>query len=131
MAGGARLRLLLDEMYPPGLADALRARGHDADAVASRSELLGRTDAALLAAATGERRALVTENVGDFVDLARILGERRQRHAGIILVNARRFPRSADRRGPLIVAIDVLGRAWPNGLADQVVWLQPTGEAPQ
>lgn len=125
MAGGARLRLLLDEMYPPRFGQAVRDRGHDADSVKSRADLLGRTDAVILAVAAQERRALVTENVRDFARLASILSERGQPHAGIILVNPRRFPRTPDGIAGFVVALDRLAAEWPDGLHMLVVWLQP------
>lgn len=125
MAGGARLRLLLDEMYPPRFADVLRDHGHDAESVKTRTDLLGRTDAVILALAAPERRALVTENARDFARLAASLAEAGQRHGGIILVNARRFARTADGSAGFAAAFDRLAVAWPDGVDSLVVWLQP------
>jgi hypothetical protein len=58
--------LLLDQHYSPEIADQLRRRGHDVIAVSERPELRGLADEAHLATAPGQRRAIVTENVGDF-----------------------------------------------------------------
>lgn len=111
-------------MYPPRLAEALRRRGHDAVAVKSRPDLLGRADATLLALATREGRSLVTENSRDFAQLVAALSERGQSHAGVILVHPARFPRSAEHTTPFLDAIDGLAGAWPGGLGSVMVWLQ-------
>lgn len=51
-------RLLLDEMYPPLLADTLRDKGHDVLAVAASTELTGADDATVLDAAAADTRCL-------------------------------------------------------------------------
>ncbi len=38
------MKLLLDEMWSPAIAAALRERGHDVVAVAERSDLRGKPD---------------------------------------------------------------------------------------
>jgi predicted nuclease of predicted toxin-antitoxin system len=60
------VRLLLDEMYPPVLADILCQYSHDVVAVAARADLVGLDDAVILETATGDERCLVTENIRDF-----------------------------------------------------------------
>lgn len=82
-------RLLLDEMYPPALAEMLAQAGYDATAVAALSELAGSPDTVVLEAAAEAGRCLVTENVRDFAVLIRYA-----RHGGVVFVNARRWPRS-------------------------------------
>lgn len=82
-------RLLLDEIYPPALADALRDKGHDVIAVAASVELAGSDDVTVLDAALADGRCLVTENVRDFAVLVRYT-----RHAGVLLVQSRRWPRT-------------------------------------
>lgn len=112
-------------MYPPRFGQALRDKGHDADSVKTRVDLLGRTDVVILAMAAQEQRALVTENARDFAALAAILSERGQSHAGIIFVNPRRFPRTPDGSPGFVAALDRLAVEWPDGLGTLVVWLQP------
>jgi len=104
-------RLMLDEIYPPALADMLRDQGHDVVAVAGSPELAGSPDEAVLEAAISQARCLVTENVRDFVVLARHV-----RHGGILLVNAERWPRTpaaikrlADALGQVIATARVPG----------------------
>lgn len=85
------MRLLLDEHFSPEIARQLRARGHDVDAARERPELHGLTDADLLEVARVERRALLTENVADFMELHRralVAGT----HAGLVFTSGRRFP---------------------------------------
>jgi hypothetical protein len=94
-------RLLLDEMYPPALAGALRNRGHDVTAVAGDPELTGADDRTILTAATRDARCLVTENVRDFAVLARHTA-----HAGLLFVSAARWPRHRSGMPALIAALD-------------------------
>ncbi|HEV2250653.1 MAG TPA: DUF5615 family PIN-like protein [Candidatus Limnocylindria bacterium] len=127
MARGPRLRLLLDEMYPPRFAQALADHGQDALSVSSRADLVGRADAVILAVATQEGRSVVTENARDFATLAAIRSERGQPHAGIILVNPRRFRRTLDGVGGFVAAVDRLAATWPDGIESLIVWLQEPG----
>lgn len=88
------MKLLLDEMYPARLADALRERGADAEAVDGRGPLRGLADEELLAVAAREGRALVSENVADFMRLYGEWGTARRRHAGIVIALSSRFSRT-------------------------------------
>ncbi|HEX2301065.1 MAG TPA: DUF5615 family PIN-like protein [Pseudonocardiaceae bacterium] len=94
-------RLLLDEMYPPALADLLCQCGHDVVAVAARADLMGLDDVAVLDAATVEERCLVTENVCDFAVLARQAG-----HGGVLFVHGQRWPRTRTGIHRLATALD-------------------------
>ena len=89
------MKLLLDEMYAPSVAALLRDWGHDAIAVKERPDLIRLPDEDLVRAATAEGRAVVTENVQDFAALDRRIHAAAQRHSGLVLALARRFPRSA------------------------------------
>jgi Domain of unknown function (DUF5615) len=82
------VRLLLDEMYPWRLAEQLRASGHDVVAVVEVPDLVGSDDAEIVRHARAHRRVVVTENIVDYAPLD--AGE----HAGLLLVNARRWPRT-------------------------------------
>jgi predicted nuclease of predicted toxin-antitoxin system len=105
--------LMLDEMYPPSLAEMLRGQGHDVLAVAGSPDLAGSPDEAVLDAAVRDARCLVTENVRDFAILARHTS-----HCGILFINAERWPRTpaaikrlADALGEVIVRAQVPGPA--------------------
>jgi hypothetical protein len=96
--------ILLDEMYPPALAQRLRAAGHDVLAALDvEVGLASRSDEDVLAWAARNNRCVT--------------------HAGIVLVSARRFPRTANGRLRLSNALDSLiaakGLPPPGG----VIWL--------
>ena len=88
------MKLLLDEMYPARLARALRERGEDAEGVDERAPLRGLADEELLAVAAGEERALISENVADFMRLYGEWGAAGRRHAGIVIALSSRFSRT-------------------------------------
>jgi hypothetical protein len=58
--------LLLDEHFSPEIARHLRERGHDVIAVKERADLLARPDRAHFASMRDQRRAIVTQDLGDF-----------------------------------------------------------------
>jgi hypothetical protein len=91
------VRLLLDEMYSPVVAERLRARGHDVVSVHDPDyrRLEGAPDEEIFAAALGESRALVTENVPDFRRLEASALARGEAHAALIFTSNRQFPRGA------------------------------------
>ncbi|MCY4423677.1 MAG: DUF5615 family PIN-like protein [Acidimicrobiaceae bacterium] len=96
------MKLLLDEMHGPAVAALLRDWGHDAVAVKERPYLIGLPDQDLLQVATAEGRAVVTENVQGFAVLHRDILAAGQRHSGLILAHARRFPRSAPNHARVL-----------------------------
>jgi Domain of unknown function (DUF5615) len=59
------VRVLLDEMLSPDIAEQLRAHGHDVQAIAA-SEHAELDDPEVLDLARSQQRALVTNNVRDF-----------------------------------------------------------------
>lgn len=112
------MRLLLDEMYPRRLAEALRTDGHDVAAVLEVAALASGSDADAGAWAQEAGRVVVTENVVDFAPLDL------HRHAGVLLVNARRWPRTKAGIEHLRVAL----ARWLDAHGDEappVSWLQP------
>ena len=103
------MKLLLDEMYPPAIAEQLRERGRDTEAVTARAELRALADADIFALAQQERRAVVTENVADFSMIADVYDQRGQAHHGLVLVPASRYPRGNPRTiGNMVKALDEL-----------------------
>jgi predicted nuclease of predicted toxin-antitoxin system len=103
------LRLLLDEMYPAAVAEQLRARGHDVVAVTARAELRSLPDDAAFATAQQERRAVVTENIGDFSSIADAADTRGQANHGLVLVDPAKYPRGNRRTiGRMVTQLDRL-----------------------
>ncbi len=96
-------------MYPAVVGEQLRRRGQDANAVTERLELRSLADSALFALAQQERRAIVTENVVDFVPLADAADQRGQPHHGLILIDPAKFPRGRRRTiGRLVTELEAV-----------------------
>ncbi|MGH9101577.1 MAG: DUF5615 family PIN-like protein [Acidimicrobiales bacterium] len=113
------MKLLLDEMYPAALAEALRADGVDARTAAELG-LAGRSDPDLLAAAAGENCVLLTENVADF---ARLAGEHLTaggHHPGVLIALSSRFSR---RPGGINVVAGAVRAVVDQPLEDRLVYL--------
>lgn len=89
------MRLLLDEMYAPVVAEQLRARGHDVVSVHDPDyrRLEGAPDEEVFALALAEERALVTENVPDFRRLEADAIARGDAHPTLVFTSNRQFPR--------------------------------------
>lgn len=124
------MRLLLDEQFSPLIASNLRDRGHDTAAVGERADLMSADDDTLLSLCASERSALLTNNVRDFVLIARRWAAEGRSHRGLILVSDRTLPRSRNTIGPYVSALERLLRAHPaeDALQDQTVWLAGAGD---
>lgn len=107
------MRLLLDEHYAPEIAEQLRRHGHDVVAVKERPHLIGRSDRVQFARLPDERRAIVTEDVGDYRPLLASAVRRGEKTFGLLCVNPRRFPRRRGEIGRLVAALDTVLRANP------------------
>src|SRR5919198_634952 len=101
-------------MYDPEIANQLRGRGHDVVAASGDPSLSSLRDPEIFAAAQAEQRAVVTENVPDFLRLDELYRRQRRAHYGLILTTDRRFSRSSPRSlGRLVLALDAFLRAAP------------------
>jgi predicted nuclease of predicted toxin-antitoxin system len=120
------VKLLLDEHFSPEVARQLRDRGHDVT-TAREAAVHAVSDRDLLAVAIVERRAVVTENVADFVELHRAATITGSTHYGLVFTSPRQFPRTRRAIGRLVRALEVLLRAHPSidALRDQTWWLEP------
>jgi predicted nuclease of predicted toxin-antitoxin system len=121
------VRLLLDEHFSPEIARQLRRRGHDVVAVAERSDLVARADRVHCASAPDHRRAIVTQDLGDFRPLlAESLRAGRPTY-GLVCVPGQ-FPLSRRTIGEAVQAMDELLRRFPGDedLTAQggEIWLQ-------
>jgi hypothetical protein len=119
------LRLLLDEHYSSLIAEQLRGGGHDVFAVAERPDLVGVDDAALLALMASERRAILTENSGDFQRELRIAATTGSTHYGVVFTSRKQLPRARVTIGLYVRVLDEFLRRHPadDALLDSYVWL--------
>jgi len=111
------MRLLLDEMYAPTIAQQLRARGHDVGSVHDPDyrTLEGEPDEQVWAAALAADRVLVTENVQDVRRIEADALLRAQPAARLIFTTNRQFPRGDPATiGRLVDALDALLAAEPD-----------------
>jgi predicted nuclease of predicted toxin-antitoxin system len=115
--------VLLDEMYPPALANRVRDNGHDVLAVLDvEVGLTSRSDEDVLAWAVRTNRCAVTENVADFARLA----AQGATHRSLIFVSAQRFPRTSAGLAKLGDALNALLDAKQLPGPDGVIWLAPS-----
>ena len=83
-------------MYPAAIADSLRASGYDVVAVQEEEVLRELSDEALFAAAQAMGRAIVTENVKDYVPLDARAHAQNEPHHGLVFTTNRSFPRHRE-----------------------------------
>jgi predicted nuclease of predicted toxin-antitoxin system len=118
------VRVILDEQLSPQIAALLRKAGYDADAVAEREDLIGRSDRAILEVAWREGRAVVTNNIKDFRPLAAEWLAQGRVHAGLILLPSTRT-RSRNAIAAVAAAIETVLRDHPDGLSGSERWIGP------
>jgi Domain of unknown function (DUF5615) len=119
------LKLCLDEHYSIRIAEELRGRDHDVVAVKERRELIASSDLELWAAMQIERRALLTENVADFMPLIQQAAAAGEDHWGIVFSSSRSMPRGAGTIGLFVECLDDLMRRNPaeDDLRNRIHWL--------
>jgi hypothetical protein len=118
------LKLLIDEMYPPALAEALRAGGINASTAAERG-LAGRSDSDVLAAAVEDGYVVLTENVADF---ARIAADRLTaggHHSGVLIALSSRFSRRPSGIPKIAAAVRAIAH---DELDDRLLYLEQPAE---
>jgi len=118
------VKALLDEQLSPRIAELLRDRGDDVQAVVDRRDLAGRSDRVILEVAADEERAVITNNVKDFRPLAAERLARGESHAGLILLPSTR----ARMRGAVDRLANAIGQILhehPDGLPTTERWVPP------
>ena len=121
------MKLLLDEHYSTEIARQLRDRfGHDVVAVKERPDLVGMTGDSLFDRCLAEDRAILTENVPDFILLHDRCLRSGRKHNGLIFTSPRRFPRSRAGVGVTVRALhEFLANVKDDRLlVNTVVWLE-------
>lgn len=118
------MKLLLDEMHAPAIAEALSGKGFDVLAVADTPLLRGCSESDVLDYAVDTDRAVVTEDVGDYSVLTARRAATGQPHAGVIFTNPNRFDRaSLAYPGDVITALEAFLDAPPVSGESWVWWL--------
>lgn len=119
------MRLLLDEHLIPQIAEQLRAAGHDVAAVVE-TDLRGLADSDLLARATVQRRALVTENVRHFAPLVGDWAAQDRDHFGVVFCSATTIRRTRQSIGGFVRSLAELLDANPaeDAIRNSVRWLR-------
>lgn len=119
------MRLLLDEHLSPEIARQLRSRRHDVDAVAERPELLSLPDHELFARMAAERRAILTNNVPDYVRLFNEALAAGEDSYGLLLIDDRSMPRAKNTIGLFVRVVDDFLDAHraEDALRNQLRWL--------
>lgn len=118
------MRLTLDHHYPATIAPELRTRG--LDAISAREQGWDRlSDAELLRSCANNKRALLTNNVADFMLLAREWQLDRERHSGLIFTSDRQWPRTKNMSGRFVNALMQLMETHPadDSLSGSIIWL--------
>jgi predicted nuclease of predicted toxin-antitoxin system len=118
------VKALLDEQLSPRIAELLRERGHDVQAVVDRREVAGRSDRVILQLAAAEERAVITSNVKDFRPLAAERLARGESHAGLILIRSTRT-RTRGAVEMLANAVEQILREHRDGLPATERWIPP------
>lgn len=122
-----RVRLLLDEHFSPEIARQLRARGHDVIAVKEHPELIGRSDRVHFASMPEQRRAIATQDLGDFRPLLAEAMRVTAKTYGLVCIPAR-VSLSRGAIGQIVESLDRLLQQHPRD-EDVInrggeVWLQ-------
>lgn len=116
------MRLLLDEMYPPALADRLVAVGIETTTVATIG-LAGSADNQVFEAAIAGGYVLLTENVSDFMRLAAEYSGAGRSHPGLLIALSSRFSRRPSGLPALVAAVQSIAQ---QHFDDRVVYLKAT-----
>jgi len=119
------LRLLLDEHLSPEIARQLRSRRHDVEAAVERPDLISLPGHALFARMAAERRAILTNNVPDYVKVFNAALGSGQAHYGLFLSDDRSMPRARNTIGLFVRVLDEFLEAHPaeDALRNQLRWL--------
>ena len=121
------MKLLLDEMYAPDIAKALRERGRDVASASERDDLRSAADAVIFETMQAEARVIVTNNVRDFMPLAQRALQSGSTFYGIVFTSDKSLPRSKANVGTFVSLLDALlaAHAADEGLPAGIEWLTP------
>jgi hypothetical protein len=118
------VKLVLDHHYSPAIAAQLRADGHD---VVAAIEMGWETesDESLLILCQSEQRALLTNNVADFVSIIRRWALEGRSHSGLIFTSDTSLPRGRSTIGMYVALLEELldSNVRGDAFVDRVHWL--------
>ena len=122
------MRLLLDHHYSPLIAEQLRSQGHNVQTAHERAWSI-EGDERLLSLCVEDERALLTNDVRDFMLVARRWALEDRQHFGLILTSDRSLPRSRHTIATYVTLLGSLMSANPDptALIDQIRWLSGIG----
>jgi hypothetical protein len=114
------VKILVDEMYPATVAEALNAAGIEATTVAD-VRLAGASDPEVFGAAAAGGYSVLSENVGDFTRIAAEHSTAGGHHHGLLIALSSRFSRRPAGLQPLIAAIQAVA---DERIEDRVIYLE-------
>jgi predicted nuclease of predicted toxin-antitoxin system len=124
------VRLLLDEMIGPRVAESLRELGLDAIGIVERTDLRSLADEAVLEYAQDQRRIVVTRNVPDFARLDHEWRAAGRRHQGLVMVTENVFPQNRNLVGALVAALAEAEELERLPRPNEVLYLRPATTRP-
>lgn len=118
------MRLALDHHYSRLIAEQLRISGYDVVAAIER-DWAAEDDEPLLTFCAAEQRVLLTNNVSDFMAIARRWMAEGRSHAGLIFTSDTSLPRTRDMIGRYVELLDALlvENATDDAFTDRIHWL--------
>jgi predicted nuclease of predicted toxin-antitoxin system len=118
------VRIFLDHHYPNALVKALRDSGIDA-VNALELGMQSSTDEEILEYCRRELRAVLTNNHGDFAQIARDWSIGNRTHSGILYTSDSSLPRTIANTTQIVRRVELLIATIPPGsdLQDQQRWL--------
>jgi hypothetical protein len=121
---------LIDEMYPPTVAEAVRKAGHDVTSILENPSTRGISDDAVYALAVSQNRAVVTENAADFLTILRQEVAAGKAAASLVVTTNRAFLRHSRAfigRTARVLAQFCESQPHDDEQSGAVYWLQPSG----
>lgn len=122
------MRLLLDEMYPPAVAEQLRKAGYDVACILEDPAARGLDDSAVCDMAVAAGRAVVTENAADYLRLVSNRADIGAPAPSLIITSSKSFPRhqpSFTGRAVRALADFCDAHRDADPLAAAIYWLRP------